>query len=81
MADLTTQAGLETYRDELYVIRQTMSKAAGRWSLEGASYDRREAFKTLREEITWVNIQIAAMASSNSQEPVRMGIDTDDLSD
>jgi hypothetical protein len=57
-----------------------MSRAAGEWSIEGASFDRAEALKSLRRVITWVELRIAGFAGA-SKEPVRMGIDTDDLSD
>jgi hypothetical protein len=80
MADLTTQAGCETYRDELYTQLQEQSDAAGKWSIEGASYDRAAALKATRSLITWIELRIAGFVGA-SKEPVRMGIDTDDLSD
>jgi hypothetical protein len=80
MADLTTQAGLETFRDTLYTQLQEMALAGGEWEIEGARYDREAALKSLRSVITWVELRITGFTGA-SKEPVRMGIDTDDLSD
>jgi hypothetical protein len=57
-----------------------MSKAAGKFGIEGFDYDRAQAYKNLCKEITWIELRIAAFTSA-SQEPERWGIDSGDLSD
>lgn len=79
--DLTTLAGLQAYRTILQAAIQDMSLAAGEFTIEGFEYDRSEAYKNLKRELTSIELQIAAKENSSTKEPQRLGIDTGDLSD